>query len=270
MAAASHFAGCGEYPQLEDQLLRLLRPTERLASIHSAWLTLANAAFETPLLVASTNAGDLLVVSSIRLKVRVPRGSWQRTFSDSGSIWRFIWWGVPVQFGSVRRPPPPPPAAEAAPSNDPRDWQDEPQPRCQTEVPRRRRASWRRKPSPPSLQTWEEAEQFAADHMRKLGFRDAAVTPPRADGGIDVRARRGQAQVKATSSAVGRPALQQLVGACKGPWRLFYSLNGYTSGAIAYANKEGIALFVYSLDRAVQPWNRQAKHLMRRGPKRAF
>lgn len=57
------------------------------------------------------------------------------------------------------------------------------------------------------------AEQFAAEVMMIFGYQDARVTQRSADGGIDVRSARAVAQVKNWSKPVGRPHLQNLVGA---------------------------------------------------------
>jgi hypothetical protein len=39
--------------------------------------------------------------------------------------------------------------------------------------------------------TWQEAEVLARDWMKVNGYRDATLTGPGADGGIDVSSRRG-------------------------------------------------------------------------------
>ena len=94
-----------------------------------------------------------------------------------------------------------------------------------------------------------EAEQVAAHACRQLGFEGARVTPPGADAGIDVidRQRNLYGQVKAWSKPVGRPELQNLVGASPaGCVRVFFSTSGYTQPAREYANANGIALFTVS------------------------
>ena len=40
----------------------------------------------------------------------------------------------------------------------------------------------------PAVSSWQQAEALATWHMQKLGFDDANMTPPGADGGLDVRA----------------------------------------------------------------------------------
>lgn len=64
----------------------------------------------------------------------------------------------------------------------------------------------------PTIDTWQDAEVLAAEHMRGIGFLDAHTTPPGVDGGIDVLAQRAVAQVKFHATPVGAPSVQQLAG----------------------------------------------------------
>jgi HJR/Mrr/RecB family endonuclease len=50
---------------------------------------------------------------------------------------------------------------------------------------------------------WREFEKLAAAAMHRLGFRDAAITGRGTDGGIDIRASKAAAQVKARVTASG-------------------------------------------------------------------
>lgn len=95
------------------------------------------------------------------------------------------------------------------------------------------------------MRTWREAEDLAAEWMRYLGYDDAAITGGAADGGLDVVATGAVAQVKWQGAAVGRPAVQRLVGAAPVGTRavLFFSWSGYSKGAIEYANERDVALF---------------------------
>ena len=70
-----------------------------------------------------------------------------------------------------------------------------------------------------------------------MGYDDAEVTGPGADGGVDVTSRRSVAQVKTETLPVGRPALQRLHGVAMadGKEGLFFSLSGYTSQAVEWA-----------------------------------
>lgn len=117
------------------------------------------------------------------------------------------------------------------------------------------------------ITTWGEAEEFAASHMRALGFEDADTTTSGADGGLDVRATRAVAQVKHfAESAVGSPAVQQLAGAVsKHQVGIFYALSGFTKAAVQEADLRGLALFVYSVTGDVYPVNGAAVRLLDEG-----
>lgn len=117
------------------------------------------------------------------------------------------------------------------------------------------------------ITSWTEAEQFAAEHMRSLGFEDADTTSPGADGGIDVRASRAVAQVKHfADSPVGSPAVQQLAGASnRDHVSIFYSLSGFTRAAVGIAEDADVALFVYSVTGEVSPITQRAMQLLEAG-----
>lgn len=121
--------------------------------------------------------------------------------------------------------------------------------------------------APDRIATWREAEFFAANHMRSMGFTDAEVTQLGSDGGVDVTSAAAFAQVKHfTGSAVGAPVVQQLVGAAKRKeYAIFYALNGYTSSAISLAEDTKTALFAYSLDGVAVAVSTAAKTLSQRG-----
>jgi hypothetical protein len=111
----------------------------------------------------------------------------------------------------------------------------------------------------PTVSSWQQAEALATWHMQKLGFEDAAMTPPGADGGLDVRATNAVAQVKHYATPIGAPVIQQLRGAAHGQGAaLFYSLSGYTKAAVEYANDAAVALFTYNESGVVQPVNHAA------------
>lgn len=112
------------------------------------------------------------------------------------------------------------------------------------------------------VSSWQEAEALAAWHMQRLGFDDATMTPPGADGGLDVRATDAVAQVKHYATPIGAPVIQQLRGAAHGQGAaLFYSLSGYTKAAVEYANHAAVALFTYDEYGMVQPLNHAAQIL---------
>jgi hypothetical protein len=116
------------------------------------------------------------------------------------------------------------------------------------------------------ITSWEEAEVNARDWMRTWGFRDAELTPPGADSGVDVRSRDAIAQVKYEARDVGRPYLQMLVGA-RGKHTdtglLFFTGSRYTGQAVNYAEEMGIALFHYKLDGSIEAINKSAESLMK-------
>ncbi|GGU23770.1 restriction endonuclease [Streptomyces daghestanicus] len=122
-------------------------------------------------------------------------------------------------------------------------------------------------PPPPArrpVQSWQEAEHNAAAWMRHWGYRDALARPGGSDGGVDVRARRALGQVKYQGAAVGRPELQRLFGARGRAFDkdlLFFTGSSYTATALAYADENGIALFVYGLDGSMAPVNAPARRI---------
>jgi hypothetical protein len=102
--------------------------------------------------------------------------------------------------------------------------------------------------------------------MRRFGFPDAVVTPSGADGGVDVRASRAVAQVKARSTGTPRPDVQQLQGiaSAEGKLGVFFSLAGYTAGAIEWAESARVALFVLESTGTARPIGALAEELMNR------
>lgn len=122
------------------------------------------------------------------------------------------------------------------------------------------------------ITTPREAEECAVWHLRELGFDDAQLTPVSADGGVDVRSSRILAEVKQLTAVVGRPLLQRLVGARGAQHHLalaFYSANGYSPPAAAYAEEMAIALFTYSVRGEVAAANGHARELECAAPWRA-
>lgn len=99
---------------------------------------------------------------------------------------------------------------------------------------------------------WERAEEFALDHMRHLGFKDAKMNSGGADGGIDLESAAAAAQVKNLQNRVSRPDVQRFHGAAPAnKFRLFYSLAGYSREAKLWAEENNIALFVFDLNARV-------------------
>jgi len=83
--------------------------------------------------------------------------------------------------------------------------------------------------------------------MSGNGYRDARLTGPGADGGVDITSRKAIAQVKHHTSAVGLAEIQRLYGiaTASGKNALFFSRSGYTKSATAWARTHGIKCFRY-------------------------
>jgi hypothetical protein len=123
------------------------------------------------------------------------------------------------------------------------------------------------KPEPREVKSWQAAEANAAAWMRHWGFPDAGVTESGRDGGIDVRATGALAQVKREAKPVGRPAVQNLVGARGRDASLhlfFFSLSGYSQTAFEYAAQIGIALFQYDRFGSMTGVNARARRIVDR------
>lgn len=121
------------------------------------------------------------------------------------------------------------------------------------------------RPEPREINSWQAAEANCAAWMRHWKFPDARVTESGSDGGIDVRATGALAQVKREAKPVGRPAVQNLVGARGRDVSLhlfFFSLSGYSQTAFEYANQIGIALFQYDLLGAMTGVNARARSIV--------
>lgn len=102
------------------------------------------------------------------------------------------------------------------------------------------------------IRTWEQAEEAALDWMTADDrYPGAALTSRGADNGLDIIGKGVAAQVKfRTSSRIGRPDLQQLVGAAGNRQKLFFALSRkyryspFTIEAINWAKERSdLALF---------------------------
>lgn len=111
---------------------------------------------------------------------------------------------------------------------------------------------------------WQQAEALAAAALRKFGFDDARVTGSGADRGLDVVGSGVAAQVKYTATAVGRPTVQQLLGAAGGRQAVFFSRAGYTQHAVEEADARGMALFRIALPSSVTAMNTTARRMATR------
>ncbi|SNT46724.1 Restriction endonuclease [Rhodococcoides kyotonense] len=99
----------------------------------------------------------------------------------------------------------------------------------------------------PHGMTWQAAEQMTRDWMKKHGYRDAELTPPGADDGIDITSRRAIGQVKHHAKPVGMSEMQRIHGIAVSRRKkaLFFSANGYTPKALAWADQHKIECYVY-------------------------
>ena len=124
-----------------------------------------------------------------------------------------------------------------------------------------------RMPEPRLVKTARAAEEYAADVMSALGFSGVEVTPPGADGGVDVRAHDAVAQVKMEGVPTSRPVVQGLFGIAAHSRKLgcFFSLAGYTAGALEWAEEVGLACFEFEFDGELSPRTTVATNLMRYG-----
>lgn len=94
------------------------------------------------------------------------------------------------------------------------------------------------------------AEGLVAQWMQYLGEDDASVTRYGGDGGVDVTSLHYVAQVKHHSAAIGVVPIRELAGvaAVDGRRPLFFSSNGYGSGAVTFADRAGVALFHFGAE----------------------
>jgi hypothetical protein len=96
----------------------------------------------------------------------------------------------------------------------------------------------------------EGAERLCAAWMAHLGTPDVALTPTTGDGGIDLIALPYVAQVKHYSGTVGVESIRELVGVTSvdNLTALFFTSGTYARGAIEFADKAKVALFIYSAE----------------------
>jgi hypothetical protein len=93
-----------------------------------------------------------------------------------------------------------------------------------------------------------EAEYYVAEWMRWLGAIDAEVTRARRDGGVDVRSAYYVAQVKhRPQDFVSVDVVRALHGVASTEQRtgLVFSSGRYSSAALAFASRAGVALFIF-------------------------
>lgn len=110
------------------------------------------------------------------------------------------------------------------------------------------------------------AEELCAQWMRYFGQVDATTTAYVADGGIDVMSSDFIAQVKNYSGSVGVAPIREILGVSMVDGRkpLFFTSGTYASGAIEFANKSDVALFMYEAESgSLRGANKLAKTMMR-------
>lgn len=115
----------------------------------------------------------------------------------------------------------------------------------------------------PKIRDWRDAEMAAARWLRKVGCRRVALTGGSADGGIDIVTTEWAVQVKHTAKRVGRPAVQQLVGAALtlDRYPALFSTSGFSAPACAYALEHDVALFDLELNGSASGLNRAASRV---------
>jgi hypothetical protein len=117
----------------------------------------------------------------------------------------------------------------------------------------RARLEIRELPPPRLLKSAREAEEYAAEVMRSLGYSDATATGLGSDGGIDVTSSGAVAQVKMEAVPTGRPVLQAIYGISllEGKTALVFSLAGFTTQALDWAERAKVACFEFSFDGSI-------------------
>ena len=117
---------------------------------------------------------------------------------------------------------------------------------------------WRRRNH---IRDWQDAERATARWLRRAGCRRVMLTGGSADGGIDVLTSEWAVQVKHTAKRVGRPAVQQLVGAALSVDRApaLFSTSGFSGPACEYAAEHQVALFELDIDGSAHGINRPAR-----------
>ena len=118
----------------------------------------------------------------------------------------------------------------------------------------------------PRIRDWRDAEAATARWLRRAGCRRVQLTGGSADGGIDVLTAEWAVQVKHTAKRVGRPAVQQLVGAALSLDRspALFSTSGFSAPAYSYAIEHDVALFELAIDGSAHGVNRPARRVGKR------
>lgn len=119
-------------------------------------------------------------------------------------------------------------------------------------------------PAPRLVKGADAAEDFAAEFLAALGFRNVRRTPKGTDGGVDVIGDEVVAQVKFEALPTGRPAMQALYGVSvlERKAAVFFSLAGYSPQALAWAERAEIACFEFEADGSIAAKNVRASGLL--------
>lgn len=116
------------------------------------------------------------------------------------------------------------------------------------------------------VRSWADAERATADWLRRRGCRGVRLSSPGADGGVDVVTRGLAVQVKHTAGRVGRPTIQQIVGAALtldlSP--AVFSTSGFSAPAIVYADDHDVAIFLLHINGRADALNKAARRVGRR------
>lgn len=109
-------------------------------------------------------------------------------------------------------------------------------------------------PEPRLVKNAAAAEDYAVEVMEALGYSSVQKTPYRDDGGADVTSREAVALVHMKGVATGRPVLQGIFGiaSLEGKKALAFSLAGYTTQALEWAEQADMALFEFALDGSLE------------------
>ncbi|MDO5735818.1 MAG: restriction endonuclease [Propionibacteriaceae bacterium] len=116
--------------------------------------------------------------------------------------------------------------------------------------------------------TPRDAEELAAHWMRSMGAVGVEVTRFQGDGGIDVTSIGYIAQVKHFATNVGVAPIRELSGVVRADGRrgLFFATNGYSPGAVDFADISGIALFrMHPEKKELTAMNTTAKAFLKHG-----
>jgi hypothetical protein len=103
--------------------------------------------------------------------------------------------------------------------------------------------------------TARRAEELCAKWLHSRGESSAEVTPPGADGGVDIRGRNYIAQVKNYKGSVGVQPIREIYGiaTAEGKSPIFFTSGTYTRAAVEFADSVRMPLITY--DAALQSFS---------------